>query len=61
MKKTALIVSVLILILSSCSSDSGDSGMPVMPASILVKKIIELDKNGKEMSTTDFVYNGNKS
>jgi hypothetical protein len=27
---------------------------------VLVKKIIELDKEGKEMSTTDFVYNGNK-
>ncbi|MFV8268373.1 hypothetical protein ACNQGP_00365 [Flavobacterium sp. GT2N3] len=60
MKKTTLILSVLILVLSSCSSDSSKSDMPIMPPSVLVKKIIELDKNGKEMSTTDFVYNGNK-
>lgn len=60
MKKTTLILSVLILVLSSCSSDSSKSDTPTMPPSVLVKKIIELDKNGKEMSTTDFVYNGNK-
>lgn len=60
MKKTTLILSVLILVLSSCSSDSSKSDTPTMPPSVLVKKIIELDKNGKEMSTTDFVYKGNK-
>ena len=60
MKKITLILSVLMLV-SSCSSDSSsESDTPVTPPSILVKKIIELDKDGKEMSTTDFVYNGNK-
>ncbi len=60
MKKITLILSVLMLV-SSCSSDSSsESDTPVTPSSILVKKIIELDKDGKEMSTTDFVYNGNK-
>ena len=60
MKKTTLLLSVLLVVLSSCSSDSSKSDTPIMPPSVLVKKIIELDKNGKEMSTTDFVYNGNK-
>ncbi|MFV8368212.1 hypothetical protein [Flavobacterium sp. LB2R40] len=58
MKKITLILSVLIL--SSCSSDNSESDITVTPPSVLVKKIIELDRDGKEMSTTDFVYNGNK-
>lgn len=60
MKKINLILGILIFVLSSCSSDSGETGTPVTPSTILVKKIIELDNDGKEMSTTDFVYNGNK-
>ena len=60
MKRMNLIVSILILVLSSCSSDNGENVTPVTPSAILVKKIIQLDQNGKEISTTDFVYNGNK-
>ena len=60
MKKINLILGILILVLSSCSSDNGENVTPVTPSTTLVKKIIQLDQNGKEMSTTDFVYNGNK-
>jgi hypothetical protein len=60
MRKIALGLIVLLLVLSSCSSDSGENDTPATPSTVLVKKIIELDKEGKEMSTTDFVYNGNK-
>ena len=60
MKRINLILSILILVLSSCSSDNGENVTPVTPSAILVKKIIQLDQNGKEISTTDFVYNGNK-
>ena len=48
MKKITLILSVLMLV-SSCSSDSSsESDTPVTPSSILVKKIIELDKMEKK-------------
>jgi hypothetical protein len=60
MRKIALGLIVLLLVLSSCSIDSGENDTPATPSTVLVKKIIELDKEGKEMSTTDFVYNGNK-
>ncbi|TDE02087.1 hypothetical protein [Flavobacterium sandaracinum] len=60
MRKIALGLIVLLLVLSSCSGDSGENDTPVTPSTVLVKKIIELDKDGKELSTTDFVYNGNK-
>ena len=60
MKKINLILGVLMLVLSSCSSDSGETDTPATASTVLVKKIVELDKDGKEISTTDFVYNGNK-
>ncbi|MFV8466875.1 hypothetical protein [Flavobacterium sp. LB1P62] len=60
MRKFALGSIVFTTLLLSCSSDNAGNDTPVVPASVLVKKIIELDKDGKEMSTTDFVYNGNK-
>lgn len=60
MKKITLVLSVLLGLFSSCSSDNLGNEAPVIPAPVMVKKIIEFYDNGKENKTTSFIYDGNK-
>lgn len=60
MKKIALVLSVLLGLLSSCSSDNLGNEASVLPVPVRVKKIIEFYGDGKENKTTSFIYDGNK-
>lgn len=61
MKNIALFLSVLVITLTSCSTNNGGSVVPINPANnVLVKKIIHLDSNGTVLTTTTYTYNGNK-
>lgn len=53
MKKIFCLLSVLVLVLVSCSNDDSKE------SSVFVKKIIDIDSNGNSF-TTDFTYDGTR-